>query len=200
MTFSSRITAVALAAFFAAYSTVAIAAAEPAKKPATEAAAAKSRPVKVKIGSWEDVQKRVQAKKGQVVVVNIWTNTCLTCLEEFPHFAALRKEFPRKDLALVSVNCDYDGIPGKPPEYYRPDVLKFLGKQNATFNNFMLDISLLDFLEKVELASTPCLYVYGPDGKLAKRFDNDDALKIEDEFTMEDVNKLVGQLVKQKAK
>jgi hypothetical protein len=50
----------------------------------------------------------------------------------------------------------------------------------------------------MDLAAIPAVYVYGRDGKLAKRFDNDN-IKTEDEaFTYEDVNKLVNELLKKK--
>ena len=43
--------------------------------------------------------------------------------------------------------------------------------------------------------STPAVLVYRPDGKLAKRFDNDDAEKIEDEYTVDDVKRQISKLL-----
>jgi hypothetical protein len=47
----------------------------------------------------------------------------------------------------------------------------------------------------MELASIPAVYVFGRDGKLAKRFDNEQAEKEEDAFTYADVIKLVDKLL-----
>jgi thiol-disulfide isomerase/thioredoxin len=145
--------------------------------------------------NWKGVQKLVAAHKGQVVVIDIWTTTCAGCIKKFPEFVALQKLYKGK-IALISVNCDYDGIPGKPPKFYRADVLKFLQKQNATFENVMLNVSLLKFLDEAKLESTPAMYVYDKTGKLAKRFDNDKAEREADEFTMTQVRELVAKLIK----
>jgi len=156
------------------------------------------RPAKVPLveTNWKGVQKLVASHKGKVVVVDIWTTTCPGCLKKFPDFVALRKRHKGK-VALISVNCDYDGIPDKPPKHYRPDVLKFLRKQNATFDNVMLNIPFLGFLNAAKLESTPAMYVYDKTGKLVQRFDNDKAVKEADEFTMQQVRELVAKLVKQ---
>lgn len=146
--------------------------------------------------NWAGVQKLVAKHKGRVVVLDIWTTTCPGCLEKFPDFVALQKTFGR-DVVLISVNCDYDGIEGKPPSYYRKNVLKFLRKQKAAFDNVMLNVSLLSFLEAEKLNSTPAMYVYDRSGKLVKRFDNDKATKEADEFTMKQVRALVAKLAKQ---
>jgi thiol-disulfide isomerase/thioredoxin len=155
------------------------------------------RPAKVQIveTNWKGIQKLVATHKGKVVVVDIWTTTCLGCTKKFPDFVALRKQFKGK-VALISVNCDYDGIPDKPPKFYRADVLKFLQKQNATFDNVMLNVPFLGFLNARKLESTPAVYVYDKTGKLARRFDNDKAEKETDEFTMQQVRELVSKLVK----
>lgn len=151
--------------------------------------------VKLRIVDWKAVEKLVASKKGKVVVVDIWTTTCGTCVEEFPKVVALQKKLGRKHLACISVACDYDGIKDKPPKHYAPGVLKFLKKQNATFDNVLLTVPFIDFLDQIDLSSTPALLVYGRDGKLVKRFDNDKAEKIADEFTFDDVESLVKRLI-----
>jgi len=151
----------------------------------------------VRIAGWDAVQKSVAAHKGKVVVVDIWTTTCGTCRDEFPKFVALRRDFPKEKVACLAIACDYDGIAEKPPEFYRERVTKFLTEQKASgIDHVLLDVAFVDFLEKLELSSTPAVLVYGPDGKLAKRFDNDDAKRAEDEFTMTDVRKLVESLAR----
>ena len=154
--------------------------------------------VGLKTCGWPAIQKLVKQHKGQVVVLNVWTTTCGTCLEEFPKFVQMHKDFGADKLVCVSVNCDFDGIKDKPPAFYRADVMKVLLKHEAKFPNVMLDVAFIEFLEQRKLSSTPAMYVYGRDGKLAKRFDNDDAEKAEDEFTIGDVRKLIGRLLAKK--
>lgn len=162
---------------------------------ALPAVADDSRPAKIGLveANWKGVQKLVASHKGKVVVVDVWTTTCAGCLKKFPDFLALQR---LHKIALISVNCDYDGIPDKPPKFYREHVLKFLKKQNTTCENVMLNVPFLDFLNAVKLESTPAMYVYDKTGKLAKRFDNDKAETEADEFTMKQVHNLVGKLVK----
>lgn len=152
--------------------------------------------VTVQIQSWKEVHKNIASHKGKVVVVDIWTTTCLSCIEEFPKFVELRKKFGKDKMVLVSLNCDYDGIKSKPPEYYRENVLKFLKKNKATFDNVMLNVSFLAFLEEIKLDSTPAILIYDQTGKLAKRFDNDDAKSEKEDFSMNDVEALIERLLK----
>ncbi len=157
----------------------------------------KAATVKLQIVDWKGVEKLVASQKGKVVVVDIWTTTCSTCVEEFPKLVALQKKYGRDRLACISLACDYDGIKGKPPKYYAKGVLKFLKKQNATFDNVLLTVPFIDFLDQIDLSSTPALLVYGKDGKLVKRFDNDNVKKIADEFTFDEVESLVKRLIAQ---
>jgi thiol-disulfide isomerase/thioredoxin len=164
-----------------------------AAEPPADTANAKK--VDVTVTDWGGVAKIVERHRGRIVVVDVWTTTCETCVTEFPGFVRLRERFGEK-VALVGVNCDYDGIATKPPAYYRPKVVAFLEEQGATFDNVLLNVPFVDFLEAVDLGTTPAVYVYGTDGKLLKRFDNDDAVRIEDEFDVGDVAAFVASQVK----
>jgi len=153
--------------------------------------------VTVQVRDWKGVQELIRRHRGRVVVLNIWTTTCERCIEEFPQFVQLQETYQADRLACISINCDYDGITGKPPAYYRDDVLGFLKKSRATFQNVMLKIPFLDFLNQIELASTPAVLVYGRDGELVHRFDNDNWRSESDEFTMQQIQTLIDRLIKQ---
>lgn len=145
-------------------------------KPDTPAAA-----VTLDIKSWDETLELVAQHKGKVVVLDLWSTSCDSCMEEFPHLVALHKQHGDK-LACLSASCDFVGIKSKPPESYRDAVLEFLTKQNATFPNVLLNVDSDTLFAKIELASIPAVYVFGRDGKVAKRFDNDNA-KPKEEFT-----------------
>ncbi len=49
-------------------------------------------------------------------------------------------------------------------------MLEFLTSQKATCKNILCSIDSETLFEQLELASIPAVYVYGKDGKLAKRF------------------------------
>jgi thiol-disulfide isomerase/thioredoxin len=164
------------------------------KSPAAEKTAEKIE-VTVRIANWEETQKMIAAHKGKVVVLDAWSTSCQPCVKEFPNLVKLHKQYGDKGLKCMSLSCDFSGIKNKPPEFYKEKVLKFLTKQEATFENILSNVPLDELLDQIQLSSIPAVYVFGRDGKLVKRFDNEKAEKEEDNFTYDDVTKLVVELL-----
>jgi thiol-disulfide isomerase/thioredoxin len=154
--------------------------------------------VPLETASWEETQKRVAANKGKIVVLDAWSTSCQPCMKEFPNLVKLHQKYGGRGVACMSISCDYQGIKKKPPEFYRERVLKFLDKVGASFENLLATDPADELFEKMDLASIPAVFVYGRDGKLVKRFDNEQAKTEDDNFTYEDVNKLVEELLKAK--
>ena len=140
--------------------------------------------VTLDIKNWDETLALVAQHKGKIVVLDVWSTSCEPCMIEFPHLVELHKKHGGDKLVCVSVSCDFVGIKGKPPESYQDRVLDFLMKQEATFPNVLLNVEPDVLFEKLDLASNPAVFVFGRDGELAKRFDNDHAKKGED-FTYE---------------
>jgi len=46
--------------------------------------------------------------RGKVTLVNFWASWCDPCREEFPHMAALYRDFARKDFDIVAISDDVD--------------------------------------------------------------------------------------------
>jgi thiol-disulfide isomerase/thioredoxin len=154
--------------------------------------------VSLQAGTWKDVQKIVSSSSGKIVVVDVWSTSCLPCMKEFPGLVSLHREFP-DDVVCISFNVDYVGIRNKPAEFYRNRVAGFLEKQQAGFSNILCTEESDAFFAAENLSSIPAVYVYGRDGKLAKRFD-DTLLEDgkEEAFTYSaDVTPMVRKLVKQ---
>lgn len=148
-------------------------------------------------GTWKDVESVIEKHKGKVVIVDIWSTSCLPCMTEFPHLVALQKTHGEK-LICISFNVDYVGIKSKPASFYRERVEKFLTKEKAALVNILSTTESDKVFQTLELSSIPAVYVFGTDGKLAKRFD--DSL-IEDgkeeAFTYkEDINPFVEDLLR----
>lgn len=155
--------------------------------------------VSLKIVDWEETLKLVAAHKGKVVVLDAWSTSCVPCMKEFPNLVKLHRKYGGKEVVCMSLACDYVGIKNKPPAFYRERVLKFLTKQGATFENLLSSVPSEElFDKKMELSSIPAVYVFGRDGKLVKRFDNEKAQSEDDNFTYADVTKLVEGLVAKK--
>ncbi len=160
----------------------------PAPQPAP-----KNGDVSLKILSHDEITKLIASHRGKVVVVDCWSTQCGPCIKEFPNLVAMHKKYGDK-VACVSLSFDYEGF-GKPEDRI-PDVKAFLKKQGATFDNVLSSDDSDTLSRKFDFVSIPVVLVYGQDGKLAQRFDNEDVLKVEDAFTYKDVEALVSELVK----
>ena len=96
----------------------------------------------------------------------------------------------------MSLSVDYSGLPDKPPESYRDQVQKILIKNQATFPNYVSATPDEKLYASLHLASVPAVLVYGPEGQLARRFDNDSGEYGEEGFRYtEHVVPLVEQLL-----
>ena len=122
-------------------------------------------------GSWKDLEKYVGTQKGRIVVVDLWSTSCLPCMKEFPGLVKLSNDHP-KDVSCVSFNLDYVGIKSKPPEYYRERVTKFLTARKATLKNFLSTDEADKVFADIKLSSIPAVFVYDREGELVKRFDS----------------------------
>ena len=131
---------------------------------------------------------------GKVVVVDFWSTSCPPCVKEFPRLVALQKTHGER-IACISFSLDYEGIDA--PEELLPPVQAFLDKVGAGGIVNLLCTEESDAVyQKLDLVSVPAVYVYGPDGKLVQRFDEDDAAKrLKRPFTYDDVEGVVGRLL-----
>ncbi len=150
-----------------------------------------SEAVRVQVRDWDGLQKLVADEQGKVVVVDLWSTSCLPCMKEFPNLVKLHNKH-KTDVACVSFNLDYVGL--DKIEDLKPAVLEFLKRQKATFPNILSSEKDEDIYAKLDLASIPAVYVYDRKGKLRKRFDQDAG-----EFTYEkDIVPLVEKLIEKK--
>ncbi len=128
--------------------------------------------VAAEIASWDELQEFIAKQTGKIVVVDLWSTWCEPCLREFPHLVALQKKYPEK-VVCVSFNLNYDGSKNSPPESNSEELMEFFAKQKADIVNIISSTPDEKLYESINLAAIPAAYVYGSDGKLKKRFDNE---------------------------
>lgn len=156
--------------------------------------------ITAEIASWEHTQEFIQKQKGKVVVLDLWSTWCEPCLREFPHLVELHKQFPEK-VICISFNLNYDGSKNYPPESNEEELMEFYVKQKADIVNIISSTPDQDLYQSINLAAIPAAYVYGPDGKLAKRFDNEKLEYGQEGFTYEKhIAPFVEQLLQQSSK
>jgi thiol-disulfide isomerase/thioredoxin len=159
---------------------------EPGLKTAVDPDQSPPPSVSLEIKSWKETEALIAAQTGKVVVVDLWSTSCVPCMREFPQLVALHNKYPSDKITCISVSCDYEGLESEPPESKKLSVLKFLKSTKATCTNLLLSDADLDVYEAIGLAAIPAVYVYDTKGKLAKRFDNDSGEYGDEGFTYED--------------
>lgn len=136
----------------------------------------------------------VEAHRGRIVVLDCWSTSCPPCVKEFPGLVALAEKY-REQVACLSLSFDYEGI--GTPEEVLPPVRSFLQQVGAGRIDNMLTKEDADSLyRKLDLVSIPAVYVWKPDGTLARRFDDDDAARrLGRPFTYADVEAEIRSLL-----
>ncbi|WES96442.1 TlpA disulfide reductase family protein [Chryseobacterium arthrosphaerae] len=92
----------------------------------------KAQQSKVSIVKYEDLEKRIQQEKDQLLVVNFWSTTCAPCVKELPHFMEVNNQHandPKFKMILVSLDRLAD----------KERVLKFIKNKNLTAEVVLLD-------------------------------------------------------------
>lgn len=192
-----RINSLMAIAFFFASPLPAFSDDKPAdQKPVEEASKVDNPDVKLTGGTWKDVQAIVEKNAGKIVVVDIWSTSCLPCMTEFPNLVEMHKKHHDR-IVCISFNVDYVGIKSKPATVYEERVQEFLQKRDATCLNILSTTPSDEIFESLELPSIPAVYVYGTDGKMLKRFDDSLFVDGKDEAFnyKDDINPFVEKLL-----
>jgi thiol-disulfide isomerase/thioredoxin len=146
--------------------------------------------VSVRLVDHAGVEAERARHAGKVVVLDCWSTSCPPCVKEFPGLVHLQKTFGER-VACLSLSFDYEGI-GSPEEVV-PRVEEFLRQVGAGGIVNLVSREDADALYgKMDLVSVPAVFVWGPDGSLARRFDDDMATRdLGRAFTYEDVTRAV---------
>jgi thiol-disulfide isomerase/thioredoxin len=135
------------------------------------------------------VVSAVKAALGTVVVLDCWSTSCPPCVKEFPRLVALQRKYGR-EVTCLSLSLDYEGI--GTVEEVLPPVKAFLESQQAGFRNLLASEDSDTMCRKLGIVSVPAVFVWGRDGAIAKRFDDDSAAKtLGRPFTYDDIEAVV---------
>ena len=146
--------------------------------------------VKLETLTWKDFSARLGKAGSQgykYTLVDAWATTCGPCKENFPHLVEMNQKYGRRGGQVVSLSLD-DSTDKKAVEAAKV----FLREKKATFLNVLLDEEFGVGFEKLDINAIPAVFVFGPDGKLVKKYTLDDP---KNQFTYEDVEKDVAALV-----
>jgi thiol-disulfide isomerase/thioredoxin len=135
----------------------------------SSAPAALPQNVELLVTDWAGVEGLIADHAGKVVIVDLWSTSCIPCRREFPHLVELHRD-PGDRVACISVSTDYDGIPSRPVESYRPAVLEFLTSQQATFQNVLASVPAEKLFDQLKIGSIPTVFVYDQKGQRVRTF------------------------------
>jgi thiol-disulfide isomerase/thioredoxin len=144
--------------------------------------------VKLEKVNFDEFLSRIAADKtAKYTMVDAWATWCGPCKENFPHVVEMHKKYGDKGLAVVSLSFDDPAVAKQVS-----DAKRFLAEKKAVFTNFLLDEEQGVGFEKLDINSIPAVFLYGPAGKLVKRFTMDDP---NHQFTYDEVEKSVVALL-----
>ena len=143
--------------------------------------------VKLETVKYDAMVKQIAAKKAKLTVVDVWATWCGPCKENFPHLVAMSGKYQDKGIAFASASVDDTAKPKQVAE-----AKQFLETKKATFTNFLLDESMDDAFEKFDISAIPAVFMFGPDGKIVRRFTLDDP---NHQFTYEEVETAVQEFL-----
>ena len=161
-----------------------------ASAPAVASPRTDSPTVSIRLVDHAEVEAERAKHLGKVVVLDCWSTSCPPCVKEFPGLVKLQEAFGDR-VACLSLSFDYEGI-GSPDEVV-PRVEGFLREVGAgKIVNLVAREDADALSKKMDLVSVPAVFVWKPDGTLARKFDDDMASKeLGRPFTYEDITAAV---------
>lgn len=108
---------------------------------------------------------RIEAEKGNVVLLNFWATWCVPCREEYPDLVRLQKALSGKGLRVIGVSTDF--------EKQLPAVRTFLAKNRPSFPNYHRksggdDQDFINAVDPKWGGELPFSVLYGRDGNKVK--------------------------------
>lgn len=82
--------------------------------------------------SADGLRAELEARRGQVVVLNMWATWCGPCVEEFPDLITFAHEATPEEVAVIAISSDF-------PEDLESQVIPFLNETNPPFPVFLQD-------------------------------------------------------------
>ena len=161
-----------------------------ASAPAVAAPTVAAPAVSIRLVDHAEVEAERARHAGKVVVLDCWSTSCPPCVKEFPGLVKLQERFGDR-VACLSLSFDYEGI-GSPDDVV-PRVEGFLRDVGAgTIVNLVAREDADALYQKMDLVSVPAVFIWKPDGSLARKFDDDMASKeMGRPFTYEDITAAV---------
>jgi thiol-disulfide isomerase/thioredoxin len=131
-----------------------------------EAASASSHPITPL--SAADLRTELDARRGKVVVLNMWATWCGPCVEEFPLLVEFARSVATEEVAVMAISADF-------PEDLEAKVVPFVRAHDPPFPVFLQSDHEDVFTPAVDpqwRGRFPHTVVYDREGKIVARVGN----------------------------
>ena len=119
--------------------------------------------VSLQPASLAEVESYLNEQAGLIVVLDVWSMSCVPCKKEFPKLVALQAKYPDR-VACVSLNVDYIGLKKRPADSYYDEAFGFLARQSAQFQNFLSTDTDEYVLDHLGIVSLPSVLIFDANG------------------------------------
>jgi len=143
--------------------------------------------VKLTTVKFDAMIKQIASKQAKLTVVDAWATWCGPCKKNFPHLVEMHEKYSGKGIAFASLSLDDTTKPKQVAE-----ATEFLREKKAEFANFILDETMDDAFEKLDITAIPAVFMFGPDGKIIRKFTLEDP---NNQFTYEQVESAVQEFL-----
>ena len=150
-------------------------------------ACAFSPPVTLQRVTFDEFQRHLAALRGNIVVVDVWATWCDPCLRRFPRMVEMHHRYQDRGVRFVSLSVD-----NREDRKALEEARRFLVRQHATLDNYLLDENILRAFEKLDLMGIPAVLIYDRDGRRRYKLTGDDPNR---QFTEQDVEQAVADLL-----
>ena len=135
-----------------------------------ESTEAEAKSVAITIASVEQIKAEISQGDKKLTVVDFWSTSCIPCMKEFPQLVELSTKHS-DTVKCISVNVDYLGLKGKPPESYQDRAVEFLRKVQAVE---VVNLLASDTDERVggefNYAAIPSVLIFDSQGEMVHQF------------------------------
>ena len=118
--------------------------------------------VEVSQAKYAELAGAVGQQRGNVVLVDFWSLTCIPCRRALPHLMQLQARFRTSGLRIITVSLDSP----KNVEQVR----QVLQKLKATTANLLLSEPTSVVTDKLKVKAIPCLYLFDRQGRIERKF------------------------------
>jgi peroxiredoxin len=123
-------------------------------------------PVEIEVADAGEIQKLVRNQTGNYRLINVWSITCIPCINELAELVTINRMYRKRPFELITVCMD-------PPDQ-KQEALRFLEKQHVSSQNLIFASddkdALAEALDAKWQGPVPYTILVAPGGEIVERW------------------------------